>query len=402
MIPSSRGLHRVKNRRPLAVIFLTVFVDLLGFGILIPILPIYATRFGATALAVGLLSTTYSVMQLLFAPLWGRLSDRIGRKPVIVGTALGAAVAYVVFGIAGELWILFLARAIGGACGANISTAQAYIADVTPPEQRARGMAIIGAGFGLGFTFGPALAGLGTHFWGVRAPFFIAAGLALLNALLAATILPEPERHQPSTPPGSRLRSLGDAFRVPRLAFFMGIFFLVTYAFAQIEATFALWTHAELGFEEKQNGWMFTYIGLVLTLVQVGATRRLTARFGEVPLVIAGCAVLGVGALLLPGTGAWWVLLGPVTCLAVGNALYSPSLMATLSKAAPPDRQGEMLGIAQSVGALGRIVGPATGGLLFDVAGHSWPFLTTGVLMLLAAALVSARGRPGRDTSKAR
>lgn len=377
------------SRRPLAVLFLTVFVDLLGFGIVIPILPTYADRYGASALAVGLLGTTYSAMQLLFAPLWGRLSDRVGRRPVIVATALGSAVAYSLFGLGDELWLLFVARAAGGICGANISTAQAYIADVTAPEDRARGMAIVGAGFGLGFTFGPALGGLAAHWGGVHAPFFLAAGLALVNALSAALFLPEPPRHaRRETPRG--FVSWADAFRIRRLAFFMIIFLCVTFAFANIEATFALFNHEELGFGERENAYAFTFIGLVLTLMQAGATRPLTRRFGELRMIIAGTLLVGASAALIPTVSTWWHLALPCALLATGNALYSPSLMATISQSAPADRQGEMLGVSQSLGALGRILGPAFGGFLFDTSGHAAPYIAAACIMALVGTVLTS------------
>lgn len=380
------------GRSPLAVLFLTVFIDLLGFGIVIPILPTFAERYGATALAVGLLGTTYSFMQLVCAPLWGRLSDRVGRKKVIVTTALGSMIAYCIFGVADALWLLFVARAVGGVCGANISTAQAYIADVTTPENRARGMAIIGAGFGLGFTFGPALGGMAAHVWGVHAPFFVAAGLCLLNVVSATFLLPEPPRHAERRV--ARSGSYADAFRNRTLAFWLAIFLCVTFAFANVEATFALWNHFEVGFGEKENAYIFTYIGLVLSLVQGGALRPLSKRYGDAPLIVAGTACMGAGSLLVPTAHVWSMLILPSTLIAVGSALNSPSLTAAISKAAPPDRQGEMLGVSQSVGALGRILGPAWGGALFDHFGHGSSYVTTAALMLLASiAVVSRRAR---------
>jgi MFS family permease len=378
------------KRSPLAVLFLTVFVDLLGFGIVIPILPTYAVTFGASAQLVTLLGAVYSATQLLFAPLWGRLSDRVGRRPIIVLSALGSAGAYLCFGLAESLALLFVARAVGGACGANISAAQAYIADVTGPEDRARGMSIIGAGFGLGFTFGPALGGLGAHALGASAPFFIAAGLALANAVWAFLALPEPVRHR-AAPPRS-LSSFGDAFRLPRLAVFLVVFFVVVFAFSIMEQTFVLYTHARFGLGELENGLVFTFIGLVLSLTQAFATRRLVARFGELRLVVAGTAFMALGIGMIPLAGGLAALLAATLFLAFGNALNSPSLMATISKAAPGTRQGEMLGVAQSIGALGRIAGPAAGGALFEATrGHRLPYVVAAALMALASVFVGAR-----------
>lgn len=373
------------GRNPLAVIFLTVFIDLLGFGILIPILPTYAERFGANGTSVGLLNAVFSFMQLVFAPVWGRISDRVGRKPVIIATAIGTSAAYVIFGAAGSLWLLFVSRAFAGVCGGNIATAQAYIADVTTAEDRSRGMAVIGAAFGLGFTLGPGLAVLSQHF-GAHAPFFVAAGLAALNAVWASIALPEPPRHRERIHRGAR--SYLDALRLPRLVFFVALLLLTTYAFSNVEVSFALYTHHELGFGEHQNGLAFVYIGLMISFVQMGVVRPMGKKITPTAFMIAGTLCMAAGAATLPLAHAWWHLAPALTLLAAGNALYSPSVMGMISNAAPADRQGEMLGVAQSAGAVGRIAGPAGGGLLFDHAGHPWPFWTAGALLGLAFAAV--------------
>jgi MFS transporter, DHA1 family, tetracycline resistance protein len=385
---------RFKN--PLAVIFLTVFIDLLGFGILIPLMPTYAQSYGASGTEVGLLAASFSFMQLVFAPVWGRLSDRVGRRPVLMLTALGTSAAYVVFGLADSLWLLFVARAFAGACGGSIATAQAYIADVTTPENRGRGMAIIGAGFGLGFTLGPALAVLADSL-GPRAPFFVAAGLALINTVWIAIALPEPARHEGATRRG--IGSYADALRIPTLLFFIGLFLLTTYAFSNIESSFALLTNHELGFTERDNGLAFTYIGLTITFMQLVVVRRLARKVRPVAMMMAGTACMAVGAAAMPLAQVWWHLAVPLTLLSAGNALYSPSMMGAISTSAPVDRQGEMLGVAQSFGAVGRIAGPAGGGVLFDYVGHAAPFYAAGVLMLLAFGLFATRYGAGRQTS---
>jgi DHA1 family tetracycline resistance protein-like MFS transporter len=378
---------------------MTVFLDLLGFGIVIPILPTYAERYGATGLAVGLLGTTYSAMQLVFSPFWGRLSDRVGRRPVLLASAAAGGVAYVVFGLADSLAMLFVARAIGGACAANISTAQAYIADVTTPENRARGMAIIGAGFGLGFTFGPALGGLGSHFLGDRAPFFIAAGLTVVNVVWMLVALAEPTEHRVTR--RRDLRSYADAFRTPSLAFYLVAFMVLTFAFSNIESTFALFNHARLGFQERGNGYVFMYIGIVLTVVQGVGTRRLVARFGERRLIGAGTALQAAGAAILPFVHSIPVLLAGTTLIACGNALTSPSMMSTISRAAPADRQGETLGVAQSMGAFGRILGPAAGGYLFDLSrSRSLPYVCAAALLLVLAVSAGLAARTDTPTGQ--
>jgi multidrug resistance protein len=383
------------RRSPLAVIFLTVFIDLLGFGIVIPILPTYAERFGASATVIGLLGATYSFMQVLFAPVWGRVSDRVGRRPIIVITALGAAVSYTAFGLADNLAWLFVARAIAGICGANIATAQAYVADVTTPENRAKGMGMIGAALGLGFTLGPMLGGLATSWGGTHTPFFVAAGLATVNAIWAAIALPEPARHVQVGRRG--LGTLADALKIPSLAFWILLYLLLTFAFANIENAFVLFNAHEFGFTERDNGLVFGFIGVILVLMQGGAVRPLTAKFGSERLVIAGAAICGLGAALLPLADTGWKIFPPTFLIAAGNALFSPSLSATISLNAPPDRQGEMLGVSQSAGAVGRIAGPTAAGLLFDHASHGAPFIVAGALLLLAA--VATAGRRARQAA---
>jgi DHA1 family tetracycline resistance protein-like MFS transporter len=378
----------VARKSPLAVLFLTVFVDLVGFGILLPILPAYAKSFGASATAIGLLNAIYSFTQMAFAPVWGRLSDRVGRRPIIIMTALGGCVAYVIFGLADSLWLLFVARGFAGICGANISTAQAYVADVTTKETRARGMGMIGAALGLGFTVGPAVGGLATH-WGRHAPFFFAAALSLANALWAAIALPEPERH--ASRPARGLRTLADALKIPTLAFWVLLFLLVTYAFSNIETAYVLFTKDTLGFSEKMNGYMFTLIGVVLVIMQGALVRPLTRRFGSERLIAAGTLITGAGAALLVFTHASWQIYAPTVIIAAGTALYSPSLSTVISVSAPPERQGEFLGVSQSAGAIGRIAGPSLAGLIYQRAGHVWPFITCAVLLGLASLVTTFR-----------
>jgi DHA1 family tetracycline resistance protein-like MFS transporter len=396
MIPSRSDV----KKSPLAILFLTVFIDLLGFGILLPLLPTYARTLGASDFAVGLLFTTFSLAQFAFAPIWGRISDRMGRRPILIATSIGSAIAFTVFGLADSLWLLFVARAFAGACGASISTAQAYIADVTAPEERARGMALLGAGFGLGFTVGPALAGVTAHFLGVRAPFFLAAGLALANSMWTTFALPEPSKHVESRAAG--LRSLADAFRIRALAFYLSVFFVVVYAFSHVEATFILWNHDELGFSEFENGLIFTWIGVVLTCVQAFGTRMLVNRLGEVRLIALGTFLMAGSSLLLPLIEhAGWHLVVIAAFMAAGNAFNTPSITSAISRSAPVERQGEMLGVAQSVGALARIAGPAAATFLYGHVGHSWPYLTTAALAFLASCAVIARRAANRGTPTA-
>ena len=388
------------RKSPLAVLFLTVFVDLLGFGILIPILPTYAKSFGASATEIGFLSAIYSLTQMAFAPVWGRLSDRVGRRPIIIATALGACVAYVVFGVAESLWLLFVARGFAGMCGANIATAQAYVADVTTPETRARGMGMIGAALGLGFTVGPAVGGLAAHFGGKHAPFFVAAALAALNAGWAFVALPEPERH--ASRPARGLGSYADALRLPHLGFYILLFLIVTFAFSNIETAYVLFTHDEFGFGERDNGLMFTLIGVVMVIMQSSVVRPLTRRYGSERLIAAGTFVTAIGSVLLVQAQVWWHLLPATVLIAVGTSLYSPSLSTVISINAPAERQGEMLGVAQSAGAVARIAGPGGAGLIYQHAGHAWPFYTCALLLGLSSLATYARRSASRSTPTVR
>ncbi len=374
---------------PLVVIFLTVFIDLLGFGIIIPLLPFYAEHFGASALMVGLLSTSFSLMQFLFAPFWGRLSDRIGRRPVILIGLMGSAISYAMFALADSLPALFVARCLAGIAGANVSTAQAFIADVTTPDNRARGMGMIGAAFGLGFIFGPAIGGFLSR-WGYAAPPWFAAGISLANFGLAIVLLPES-----SPDPGDRLaRAAGgrlDAFRRAltrqHLPPVMLVYFLVLMAFAAFEATFALYAERRFGFTTVTIGYMFAWVGVVLATVQGVLVGRAVKRVGEARLVPAAILVISSALVLIGFAGSVPALGAAVGLLAMGMGFNSPSMLSAISQLAHPADRGSTLGISQSLGSFARIVGPAWGGWAFDHFGIRTPFFTAAALMILACAI---------------
>jgi multidrug resistance protein len=380
------------SRRPLGVLSLTVFIDLLGFGIVIPLLPLYAKRLSATPGQVGMLLASYSAAQLLFAPLWGRLSDRIGRRPVMLVSILGSIVAYVIYASAESLALLFVARTFAGVCGANLATAQAYIADVTTDKNRARGMAIIGAAFALGFVLGPALAGFTSAHFGEHAPFWVAAALAALNLLSAAVFLPEPraaaERTAAAKP---RLSALPKALALPHMAALLVLTFTVTFAFANLEGTFSLWlADPPFSYDARDVGYVFTYIGVILSLVQGGLVGRMTKRRGEVRMVVMGTALLALGMLFLPAARSLAVLLVALVPITSGNGFAMPTLSALVSKVAPRERQGELLGVAQSMSSLARVVGPWFGGLVFERFGKSAPYYAGGAVMAASCLLAAA------------
>jgi DHA1 family tetracycline resistance protein-like MFS transporter len=353
------------RRSPLLVIFITVFIDLIGFGIVIPVLPFYVegTRFNATPRAVGLLFASYSIMQLIFTPILGRLSDKYGRRPILFLSLLGTGLGFLILGFATSLWMLFAGRIIDGITGGNISTAQAYIADVTTPENRAKGMGMVGAAFGLGFIFGPAIGGILSR-WGINIPFLFAAGLAFSNAILLYFTLPEtvtPDHPARTSAATGRWSQLLQALKQTKLAFILLILFLFVVAFSVMTTSFGLFTMYRFGYDAHDTGWLFVFVGVIGAIIQGGLIGRLVKRFGEMPLVIAGALLFTASLFTIPLTGphtglAALLLVGAT--FAVGNSLATPSLTGLASKSVGRGEQGGVLGVTQSVASLARTVGP--------------------------------------------
>ncbi len=382
------------------VLFFTVFIHLLGFGIIIPLLPYYAERFGASGLTVGLLTTSFSLAQFLFAPLWGRLSDRIGRRPVLLGSLILTGVSYLVFAVASSLPVLFVSRIFAGIAGATLSTAQAYIADTTTPENRTRGMGLIGAAFGMGFIFGPAMGGVLSR-WGFSVPAYAAAGLAAAAFLFALVRLPEslpPEERRAAA--GRRARaSFRDALSRPVVGTVLGLFFVATLCFSGMEAVLALFCERFFRWGPHQIGYLFAYVGVVAAVLQAGIVGALAKRFGERALIRAGLALMGAAFIVAGLVPPVALFLATMGVIAVGSGLLTPSLSSLVSLATPADEQGRILGVYQSLGSLGRAVGPFLGGLLYDVVGPGAPLWTAGTLLLLAALAASRIPRRERSAS---
>ena len=374
---------------PRVVLFLTVFIHLLGFGLLLPLLPYFAETYGATGVAVGLLNTSYSFMQFLSSPLWGRLSDRIGRRPVILGSLVATAAAYVIFGLATSLPVLFMSRIAAGIAGGVIPTAQAYIADTTTPAERTKGMGLIGAAFGLGFIFGPALGGILSRY-GYSIPAFAAAGLALLAALFALVLLPEsltPEKRAAAA--ARRLGPLSalSTLRRPALRPVFALFFVGTICFSALEGTFALFGEHMYAIGPQEVGYLFAFVGSLSALMQAGLVGWLARRFGERALVLAGFLLTGLG-MVFAGTGpAFGLMLTAMGAVSVGNGLASPSLAGLASVASSAEEQGAILGTYQSLGSLARSAGPFLGGLAFDRLGAGSPLWLGGIVVALASLL---------------
>ena len=384
------------RKASLAVIFGIVFIDLIGFGIVIPVLPLYAERFGASPLVVGCLLAVYSLMQTVFAPILGRWSDRIGRRPVLLVSIIGSSIGFLLMGMARALPLLFVGRIIDGITGGNISTAQAYIADVTPAHERSKGMGLIGAAFGLGFIFGPAIGGVMSHF-SLSAPLLFAAGLAALNAVAVYLFLPESlsKEHRKGDISGNvPFFMMFQQARGSALAVVIGAYFFSTVAFSLLTATYPLFASHRFGFGAPQVGYIFAGMGILGAMVQGGLMGWLVKTFGDKRLTIAGTFVLAMCLFLLPMSPTALVLFAATGGIGLGHALSTAPLNGLASKTAGPAAQGKVLGAMQSASSLARIIGPVLGGWMLNqdllrMEAHYGraPYWTGGVIMLVACGL---------------
>jgi DHA1 family tetracycline resistance protein-like MFS transporter len=382
----------VKTRRSLAILFVIVFIDLLGFGMVIPVMALYAERLGAPDSQIGWLMTGYSLMQFVFTPIWGRLSDRFGRRPLLLLSIVMTALGFLGYALAPDFRWLLGSRLFAGAATANIAIAQAYIADVTPPEGRARGMGLIGAAFGLGFVLGPALGGLLSSV-SLSAPGYAAAALAAANGVAAFFILPEPRAHVLSAH-RPRFMAVLDELRRPGIRRIILIYLFAILAFSGMEATFALIAAHRYGLDQRHVSYVFAFIGVVVTVVQGGLIGPLTRRFGEQALLVVGFLLQAVGLAAVPYAGNMAGLLVACLPLAFGSGLSTPALSSLLSRSARDEDQGGTLGIGQSAAALGRIAGPISATNAYDHLWFAAPYVGGAVVMLLTAAIGSTLRRP--------
>jgi DHA1 family tetracycline resistance protein-like MFS transporter len=382
----------------MAILFFIVFIDLLGFGVMIPQLPFYGLHFGLHGFGVATMLACYSVAQFVSSPLLGRLSDRVGRRPVLLVSLAVSALAYCWLGFADAAWMLFAARLIAGAGAGNIAAAQAYIADVTPPERRAKGMGMIGAAFGLGFTVGPALGGLAARL-DPAAPAFIAAGLSAIAFLLTFARLKEslPEASRNAPPRPGRLAVAREALSRPVLRELILLLFVAIGAFAGMETTFALWANQVFGWGSWEVGLNFFFVGVVLVVVQGGLIGWLSRRFGEARLLTAGALSILLGLAGLPLVHSILLLLVVMLLLAAGMGLLTPSINSLISRQARIDEQGGILGVSQSASSLARAAAPPLAGLLFDVSGRNTPYIVGAALMLLVLILALRLPRVASD-----
>ncbi len=401
---------RPASKSALGVIFMVLFLDLIGFGIILPILPFLGLAFHATPLGVGALLAIYSLMQFVFAPFWGHLSDRIGRRPVILASSALMAVSLVAFGLAPNYWVLLAARGFAGFAGANIGVAQAYVADVTTPENRAKGMGMVGAAIGLGFVIGPAM-GAFLSTWGLSAPAFAAAGLGFVNVVFAYFRLREPDRKD-SARAGHRFaafdpKALARTFSRPVVGPFVVLNLLLVLGFSAMESTFALFLNAELFWSERETGFLFFYVGIVIVVVQGALIGPLVRRFGERHLLTVGLVGMGLALAALPFSTELTLLLITVGALAAANGLANPSLSSLVSRAASGEEQGQVLGVFQGAASLGRAIGPMIGNAAFAFIAPGAGFLAGAMLMgvALVAAIIAftqdrgSTGTPATDVA---
>ena len=383
------------KKSPLASILSIVFIDLIGFGMIIPILPLYAQRFQATEWQIGLLLASYSFMQFLASPVLGWFSDRFGRKPVLLCSLAGSAAGYFLMANAASLTILFSARILAGVAGASVGTASAYIADITPPENRSKRIGLIGAAFGVGFVLGPAIGGILSHF-SVIAPFWFAGILSVLNAILMWIVLPEPEGHTARQKGPSNLNDILEQAGSWRLGVITITYFIAIAGFAIVTVIYPQVSNRRFGLNQSQISYIFVMMGLIGAAIQGGGIGRLSKRFGDANLAITGFALMAVSMMLMPLAGSVPIFLLFSAGLAIGNSLSQPTVNALASKGASAALQGRVLGIVQSAGSLGRVFGPVIAG--FMLAGDhlrpnaqygNTPFLVGGVIIAIAFGLAT-------------
>lgn len=410
-------------RKPsLLIVWLTVFIDLIGFGIVVPLVPVFAKRFDASSLTIGLVLACFSAMQFIFAPIWGRLSDRIGRRPIMLISTAGATISYVIFAFgsglqdpASALITLGIARAFAGAFGGNITVAQAYIADITPPENRSKKMGLIGMAFGLGFIFGPAIGGVSLKYLGITGPGWVAAAFCAVNFLLALTILPE-SRHTGAeqAPQRPHLAQWRHTLTTPGIGLLVIVFFLSTLCFSCFEVTLALLVCDNFGLDIKDNAttatvatYLFVYCGLIAAFVQGGMIGRIVKKLGEPKVImfsllmtaislallpfIKGSGLLSWGILAQPEGRAWWGLLGALGLLAIGSSLTRPPLFGLLSNLTSASEQGANIGVAQGAGSLARIIGQFSAPIIFLELKPSALFVGCAVILALTSFFVTKK-----------
>lgn len=390
-------------KKPQVVIFLTVFIYLLGFGMIIPVLPLLSTHYGASALQAGLLMSVYSLMQFIFSPMWGKLSDKVGRRPILMYCLLGEAISYLLLAWSRSLEMLFVSRILTGFFGASISTASAYISDITPANERSKGMALIGAAFGMGFLFGPAIGG-GLTFFAEKISTdvnfitgFSSYGVALLCLVtfvfayfnLKESLVKNPEDpDKPITLKMGRIENIAKFLNMPVVGTLIFTFGMATLAMSMMEATLVLFMKEKFNWGIKEVSFGFAYIGICIVFTQGFLVRKLIPKIGERNVLRIGLTCMAIGLSGIAFAEHIWMMAIVQTFLAIGNGFTNPSIMGSISLLVPADEQGVALGTTQSLSALGRVIGPALGGLLFGYLTMGSQFIIAGLLVVCALVLI--------------
>lgn len=392
-------------RSPLIPIFLIVFVGLLGFGIILPLLPLYAEQFGASPFTVGVLLASYSLMQLLATPYLGALSDRIGRRPVLLISQVGTVLSFLLLGLADSLLLLFVARILDGISGGNIATAQAYISDITDEKGRAKAFGLIGAAFGLGFMLGPAIGGILSQGDNYHIPAFVAAAISLFSLLLTIFVLPESlpkeKRSVQRKPRIIDAHALRRALGYEQLGLLLLIFFILNIAQAGFQGLFALFGQRQFNFGARETGYVLAYVGVLAVLVQGGGIGPIVRRFGERRTLQAGLALGACGLVWAGFTVNWLILLLALLPVAIGLGVAVPAANSMITRESPPDERGQILGISQSFAALARVLGPLLAGWSFRY--EAWgPFVLAGAFVALASMLSLRLAPPSRPSEDPR
>ncbi len=397
-------MDQAAQKRALVIIWITIFIDLMGITLIIPFINDLVADLGGDEQSVGLLLGSYALMQLLFAPVWGRISDRIGRRPVIIIGLATSAVAFTIFGLADKLWLLFASRMLAGLANANISTAQAYVADITPRAERAGRMGLIGAAFNLGFIVGFPIGGILSSALGNQAPVLFAAGLSLVNCLAALVILPEsypkaaraeggqlPAIH----PLRTMVESMGNValfWRRPAISLVLTTFLIFTIAFSVIHVTFVEYFRDVLVLSPRDRGFVFMWIGIVGAITQVTLLKGLVRRFGEGRVIELGLLAMALGLASIPFLRSLSLIYFGSMFIALGKSRVTPTVMAVISQRSGEREQGAAMGVTQSLGSLGRIIGPPYGGITYARVNFFFPFLSAAAMAVAAWALFRGRG----------
>jgi DHA1 family tetracycline resistance protein-like MFS transporter len=391
---------------PLGIVVLIVLIDLLGFTVVMPLLAPFAEQYGFREWQIGLLFSAYPLCQLIAGPILGRMSDRYGRRPILIFSQAGTALSFLILGLSRNFTVMLLARMLDGASGGNILVAQAFVADVTTPENRSRGMGLIGMAFGLGFVLGPLLGGVLVSLpiaedWRLRLPFLVAAGFSTLAWILVLSRLPE------SRPVGARnresarvlsWRGLVDTMTLPGIGQLMLLGFLSVLAFAALEGTLSLYLRRRMDWNARSAAFVFAGLGLLSALVQGGLIRRLVPRFGEPRLIGAGIAIVALGFACLALASGALELAGAIVLVGVGQGLVGPSVSGMLSRITPASEQGAVFGTLSSTQTLARMISYSTANLLLGRVSTAAPYWF-GFGVYLAAGLAAIRFLPRLSTS---